>query len=69
MSDRILLDGFIQKEEKAHDQRMASANAKIKQAGQLYEKKAKKSPRDAQEEHTRYITLLSSLGPEVAQDK
>ncbi|KAK7678579.1 hypothetical protein QCA50_018451 [Cerrena zonata] len=59
----------LAKEEKAHDQRMATANAKIKQAGQLYEKKAKKNPRDVQEEHTRYITLLSSLGPEVAQDK
>ncbi|CAL1715838.1 unnamed protein product [Somion occarium] len=59
----------LAKEEKAHDERMASANAKIKQAGQLYEKKSKKNPRDAQDEHTRYITLLSSLGPEVAQDK
>lgn len=72
----IVVQGFpnitfplLQKEEKAHDQRMATANAKIKQAGQLYEKKAKKNPRDVQEEHTRYITLLSSLGPEVAQDK
>ncbi|KAI0077308.1 hypothetical protein K474DRAFT_1661940 [Panus rudis PR-1116 ss-1] len=59
----------LAKEEKAHDDRMASANAKIKQAGQAYEKKAKRNARDAQEEHTRYITLLSSLGPEVAQDK
>lgn len=60
---------LLQKEEKAHDDKVASANAKIKQAGQLYEKKSKKSPRDAQEEHTRYITLLSVLGPEVTQEK
>ncbi|KAH8093709.1 hypothetical protein BXZ70DRAFT_1010307 [Cristinia sonorae] len=59
----------LAKEEKLHDDKMASANAKIKQAGQLYEKKSKKNPRDAQEEHTRYVTLLSVLGPEVSQEK
>lgn len=48
---------------------MAHANAKIRQAGQLYEKKAKKNPREAQEEHTRYVALLSSLGPEMTQEK
>ncbi|TCD67074.1 hypothetical protein EIP91_000587 [Steccherinum ochraceum] len=59
----------LAKEEKAHDDKVANANAKIKHAGQLYEKKAKKSPRDAQEEHARYLTLLSVLGPEVSQDR
>ncbi|THH16387.1 hypothetical protein EUX98_g9305 [Antrodiella citrinella] len=54
----------LSKEEKIHDDKIASANTKIKQAGLLYEKKSKKTPRDAQDEHTRYITLLSVLGPE-----
>ncbi|EAU85615.2 hypothetical protein CC1G_06328 [Coprinopsis cinerea okayama7 len=57
------------KEEKAHDERLESANAKIKQAGQLYEKKSKKKSFDASEEHARYINLISTLGPEISQDK
>ncbi|KAF9816639.1 hypothetical protein IEO21_03944 [Rhodonia placenta] len=49
----------LAKEEKAHDERLANANAKIKQAGQLYEKKARKNPQDAAEEHTRYVNVLN----------
>ncbi|EPQ54144.1 hypothetical protein GLOTRDRAFT_94501 [Gloeophyllum trabeum ATCC 11539] len=60
---------YVQKEEKAHDERIANANARIKQAGQLYEKKSKKNVREATEEHARYINLLSVLGPEMSQDK
>ena len=37
--------------------------------GQLYEKKVKKNSYDAVEEHARYIHLLTSIGPEVAQEK
>ncbi|KIK63027.1 hypothetical protein GYMLUDRAFT_41329 [Collybiopsis luxurians FD-317 M1] len=59
----------LAKEEKAHDERIAAANAKIKQAGQLYEKKSKKSPREANEEHARYINLISVMGPEISQEK
>ncbi|KAJ3514069.1 hypothetical protein NLJ89_g2587 [Agrocybe chaxingu] len=59
----------LSKEERAHDERMASANAKIKQAGQTYEKKSKKKATDASEEHARYINLISTLGPEVSQEK
>ncbi|TFK47745.1 hypothetical protein OE88DRAFT_1665358 [Heliocybe sulcata] len=59
----------LAKEEKAHDERISSANARIKQAGQSYEKKSKKSGRDAAEEHARYINLISTLGPEISQDK
>ncbi|KAJ6619808.1 hypothetical protein B0H10DRAFT_2025136 [Mycena sp. CBHHK59/15] len=59
----------LAKEEKAHDDRLSSANAKIKQAGQIYEKKSKKNPRDAADEHARYINLISSLGPEISQEK
>ena len=59
----------VQKEERAHDERIANANYKIKQAGQMYEKNVKRNPADAAEEHSRYITLLSSLGPEITQDK
>ncbi|KAI0749964.1 hypothetical protein C8Q80DRAFT_1100838 [Daedaleopsis nitida] len=59
----------LAKEERAHDEKIASANQKIKQAGQLYERKAKKNPRDAADEHTRYINLLSTLGPEVNREK
>ncbi|KAG6842324.1 hypothetical protein C0991_010613 [Blastosporella zonata] len=43
----------LAKEEKVHDERMANANARIKQAGQVYEKKSKKNSRDATEEHAR----------------
>ncbi|KAH9848468.1 hypothetical protein C2E23DRAFT_786021 [Lenzites betulinus] len=59
----------LAKEERTHDEKIASANQKIKQAGLIYERKAKKSPRDAAEEHTRYINLLSTLGPEVNREK
>ncbi|KAF5391668.1 hypothetical protein D9757_002377 [Collybiopsis confluens] len=59
----------LAKEEKAHDERISAANVKIKQAGQLYEKKSKKSPREASEEHARYINLISALGPEISQEK
>ncbi|KAJ7066997.1 hypothetical protein C8F01DRAFT_1018571 [Mycena amicta] len=59
----------LAKEEKAHDDRLSSANAKIKQAGQLYEKKSKKNPRDSADEHARYINLISTLGPEISQEK
>ena len=58
-----------QKEERAHDERVANANYKIKQAGQMYERKVKKNPEDAAEEHGRYIGVLSSLGPEITQEK
>ena len=33
------------------------------------EKKAKKKDRDAAEEHTRYVNLLSVIGPEMSQEK
>ncbi|KAG1841675.1 hypothetical protein DFJ58DRAFT_807839 [Suillus subalutaceus] len=59
----------LAKEEKAHDERMDDSNARIKQAGQAYEKKAKKSARDVGEEHARYVNLLSILGPEMSQEK
>ncbi|KAF9073425.1 hypothetical protein BDP27DRAFT_1391012 [Rhodocollybia butyracea] len=59
----------LAKEEKAHDERIALANAKIKQAGLIYEKKSKKSPREANEEHARYINLISAVGPEISQEK
>jgi len=59
----------LAKEEKAHDEKMANANAKIKHAGQIYEKKSKKGARDVPEEHTRYINLISILGPEMSQEK
>ncbi|KAF8071920.1 hypothetical protein FPV67DRAFT_906263 [Lyophyllum atratum] len=59
----------LAKEEKTHDERMANANARIKQAGQVYEKKSKKNTRDATEEHARYINLITALGPEISQEK
>ncbi|KDR76296.1 hypothetical protein GALMADRAFT_279447 [Galerina marginata CBS 339.88] len=59
----------LAKEEKTHDERMANANAKIKQAGQAFEKKSKKKTVDASEEHAKYINLISTLGPEVSQEK
>ncbi|KAH8994829.1 hypothetical protein EDB92DRAFT_1847629 [Lactarius akahatsu] len=58
-----------QKEEKLHDEKIANANMKIKQAGQVYEKKAKKNAVDVAEEHNRYINLLNTLGPEISQMK
>ncbi|EJD07114.1 uncharacterized protein FOMMEDRAFT_165721 [Fomitiporia mediterranea MF3/22] len=57
------------KEERKHDEKINAANTKIKQAGQQYEKKAKKKDRDAAEEHTRYVNLLSVIGPEMSQEK
>ncbi|EIW83971.1 hypothetical protein CONPUDRAFT_163222 [Coniophora puteana RWD-64-598 SS2] len=59
----------LSKEEKTHDERMANSNARIKSAGQSYEKKSKKNARDAAEEHARYINLISTLGPEMSQEK
>ncbi|KAG5645935.1 hypothetical protein DXG03_004724 [Asterophora parasitica] len=60
----------LAKEERTHDERMANANTRIKQAeGQVYEKKSKKNPRDATEEHARYINLITALGPEISQEK
>ncbi|KAF9565256.1 hypothetical protein CPC08DRAFT_203174 [Agrocybe pediades] len=38
-------------------------------SGQVYEKKTKKKATDAGEEHARYINLISTLGPEVSQEK
>jgi hypothetical protein len=86
VSDLIL--GWLQKEEKAHDERLSSANDRIKQAGiylrfllnwevgliliwegQMYEKKAKKKIADASEEHSRYINLISTIGPQISQEK
>lgn len=65
----IIFIQCVQKEERLHDEKIASANQRIKQAGLVYERKAKKNPRDAAEEHTRYINLLSTLGPEVNREK
>ncbi|KAH9930162.1 uncharacterized protein B0H18DRAFT_1209645 [Fomitopsis serialis] len=59
----------LAKEERAYDDRLANANAKLKQAGQLYEKKAKKNPQDAADEHARYMNILTTLGPEINQEK
>lgn len=77
----------LSKEEKAHDERVVSANAKIKSAsgslyswilhaangfdveGQAYEKAAKKKNSPALEEHTRYMNVISTVGPEISQDK
>ncbi|KXN84728.1 hypothetical protein AN958_12155 [Leucoagaricus sp. SymC.cos] len=59
----------LAKDEKAHDDRIVSANAKIKQAGLNFEKKSKKKAADAQDEHSRYIHLISTLGPEITQEK
>ncbi|KAH9031087.1 hypothetical protein EDB84DRAFT_1493549 [Lactarius hengduanensis] len=56
----------LAKEEKLHDEKIANANMKIKQAGQVYEKKAKKNAVDVAEEHNRYINLLNTLGPEIS---
>jgi hypothetical protein len=35
----------------------------------LYEKKAKRNASDALDEHNRYINLLTTLGPEISQNK
>jgi len=36
--------------------------------GLAYEKKSKKKASDVQEEHSRYINLISTLGPEISQE-
>ncbi|KAI0688214.1 hypothetical protein BC835DRAFT_1373530 [Cytidiella melzeri] len=59
----------LAKEERAHDAKIAASNGKIKQAGQTYEKKVKKNPANAAEEHTRYMNVLGTLGPEISQAK
>ncbi|ESK94678.1 hypothetical protein Moror_14314 [Moniliophthora roreri MCA 2997] len=59
----------LAKEEKAHDEKIAATNAKIKQAGQVYERRSKKNPREANDEHARYINLISTVGPEISQEK
>ncbi|KAJ8072420.1 hypothetical protein PM082_015979 [Marasmius tenuissimus] len=59
----------LAKEEKTHDERIVAANNKIKAAGALYEKKSKKNPREANDEHIRYINLISAMGPEISQEK
>ena len=59
----------VQKEERQHDGKVASANGRIKQAGMYYERKVKKNPADAVEEHARYINLLTTLGQETNQEK
>ena len=60
---------IAQKEERSHDDRIAAANAKLKEAGEVFEKRSKKNPQGAAEEHTRYINLLTTLGPEINQEK
>lgn len=37
--------------------------------GQAYEKKAKRKDRDAVDEHSRYVAVLNSVGPEMSKDK
>ncbi|GJE85676.1 hypothetical protein PsYK624_017550 [Phanerochaete sordida] len=59
----------LSKEERAHDDKVATANGKIKQAGLNYEKRVKKNPADAVDEHARYISLLTTLGAETNQEK
>ncbi|KAI0346312.1 hypothetical protein BDW22DRAFT_1405206 [Trametopsis cervina] len=59
----------LAKEERVHDAKLASTDAKIKQAGQNYEKKVKKNPANAADEHARYINLLGALGHEISQKK
>ncbi|KZP25095.1 hypothetical protein FIBSPDRAFT_783504 [Athelia psychrophila] len=59
----------LAKEEKVHDERISNANARIKQAGQTYERKSKRNARDAGDDHSRYINLISTLGPEISQEK
>jgi len=43
--------------------------ASLTLAGMAYEKKSKRKTLDATEEHTRYMNLISTLGPEVTQEK
>ena len=66
----IILTGRVsQKEERVHDEKVANANGKIKQAGLNYEKRVKKNPADAVDEHARYISILTTLGTETNQEK
>ena len=48
---------------------MTTSSLKARETGQAYEKKSKKKAIDASEEHARYINLISTLGPEVSQEK
>ncbi|KDQ59199.1 hypothetical protein JAAARDRAFT_175969 [Jaapia argillacea MUCL 33604] len=59
----------LAKEERAHDERIATANYRLKSAGQIYEKKSKRNLHDASEEHARYVNLINTLGPELSQEK
>ncbi|KAI0762053.1 hypothetical protein BC629DRAFT_1738152 [Irpex lacteus] len=59
----------LAKEERTHDAKLSAANDKIRQAGQTYEKKVKKNPINAAEEHARYMNVLGTVGPEVSQEK
>ncbi|KAI0084117.1 hypothetical protein BDY19DRAFT_997965 [Irpex rosettiformis] len=59
----------LAKEERSHDAKLAVANEKIKQAGQTYEKRVKKNPANAAEEHTRYINVLGAVGPEISEER
>jgi hypothetical protein len=46
-----------------------STRIHLQSAGIAYEKKAKRKDKDATEEHTRYTTLLSTLGSEMSSAK
>lgn len=46
-----------------------STQIRLRSAGIAYEKKAKRRDKDAVEEHTRYTTLLSTLGSEMSSAK
>jgi len=37
--------------------------------GQSLEKKTKRNARDSGDEHTRYMNLISSIGPEISQER
>lgn len=37
--------------------------------GQIYEKKSKKGTPEVAEEHTRYVNLINTLGPQMSQEK
>ncbi|KAH7106422.1 hypothetical protein BKA62DRAFT_687113 [Auriculariales sp. MPI-PUGE-AT-0066] len=59
----------LAKEEKLHDDKIQVVNNKVKAAAQAFEKKSKKKAADAAEEHTKYMNLLTVVGPEMAADK
>lgn len=46
-----------------------STRIHLRSAGIAYEKKAKRKDKDATEEHTRYTTLLSTLGTDMSSAK